>query len=173
VTASLVSAAVTASIVTCFAPERDCAGLAISAIDAASREILVNAYAFTTGSGVPAALIRAHDRGVDVRLVADRLTPCAHQEGIDAVVAAGIPIRIDAGARVAHEKALIIDRRVTVMGSYNWPKGAASNSEDLNVVTSTEVAELYARHWQARQDISVRFADAWSGVCANAVPCWR
>jgi hypothetical protein len=43
-------------MVTCFAPEQDCAGLATSAIDAARREILVNAYALTTGSGIPAAL---------------------------------------------------------------------------------------------------------------------
>ena len=46
------------------------------------------------------------------------------------------------------------------MGSYNWSKGAASNSEDLNVVTSAEVAETYARHWQAMQALSIRFADA-------------
>ena len=61
---------------------------------------------------------------------------------------------------VAHEKALIIDRRVTIMGSYNRSKGAVSNSEDLNVVTSSEVAETYARHWQARQTLSFRFANA-------------
>jgi hypothetical protein len=46
------------------------------------------------------------------------------------------------------------------MGSYNWTKGAASNSEDLNVVTSPEVAEAHARHWQARQAVSLPFADA-------------
>jgi hypothetical protein len=43
-------------MVTCFAPEQDCAGLAISAIDAARLEILVNAYALSTGYGIPAAL---------------------------------------------------------------------------------------------------------------------
>jgi phosphatidylserine/phosphatidylglycerophosphate/cardiolipin synthase-like enzyme len=166
VTAPLISAAFAASIVTCFAPEQDCAALAISAIDAARHEILVNAYVFTTGSGVPEALIRAHDRGVDVGVVADRGAPCARQEGVGAVAAAGIPIWIDATARVAHEKALIIDRSVTIMGSYNWSKGAASNSEDLNVVTSSEVAETYAKHWQTRQTASVRFTDRGEW-------CWR
>lgn len=39
-------------------------------------------------------------------------------------------------------------------------KAAAHNSEDLNVVASPEVAEAYAAHWQARQAVSVRFADA-------------
>jgi hypothetical protein len=50
----------------------------------AANEILVNAYEFTAGSGVPAALNRAHARGVDVRLVADRRAPCDLQEGVDA-----------------------------------------------------------------------------------------
>jgi phosphatidylserine/phosphatidylglycerophosphate/cardiolipin synthase-like enzyme len=157
--AQLISAAFAASIVTCFAPEQDCAGLAIAAIDTAQHEILASAYVLTNGSGIPGALIRAHDRGVDVRLVADRRAPCDLQEGIDALAQVGIPVWIDAHARIAHEKALIIDRSVTIMGSYNF-SAAAHNSEDLNVVTSPEVAEAYAAHWQARQAVSVRFADA-------------
>jgi hypothetical protein len=72
----------------------------------------------------------------------------------------GIPIWIDARARVAHEGALIIDRRVTIMGSYSWSKGAASNSEDMNVVTSSKVTETYAKHGQAWQAVSIRFAHA-------------
>ena len=51
--------ALAAGIITCFAPEQDCARLAIGAVDAATHEILVNAYVLTMGSGLPAALIRA------------------------------------------------------------------------------------------------------------------
>jgi phospholipase D len=150
--------AFTASILTCFAPEQDCAGLSISAIDAAQREILVSAYVLTNGSGIPAALIRAHGRGVDVRLIADRRAPCDPQEGVDALAAVGIPVWINARVRIAHKKALIIDRGVTIMGSYNFSAGAARNSEDLNLVTSPEVAETYVKHWEARRRVSVRFA---------------
>ena len=108
------AAAFTASILTCFAPEQDCAGLPIGAIDAAQREILVSAYVLTNGSGIPAALIRAHGRGVDVRLIADRRAPCDPQEGVDALAAAGIPVWIDARVRIAHEKVLIIVAEVSV-----------------------------------------------------------
>jgi hypothetical protein len=45
----------------------------------------------------------------------------------------------------------VIDRRVTIMGSYNFSAGAALDSEDLNVVTSEEVADGYARHWRTRR----------------------
>jgi hypothetical protein len=105
VTAPLISAAFAASIVTCVAPEQDCAGLAISAIDAARLEIPVNAYVFTMGSGIPAALIRAYDRGMDVPGA-----PCVQQEGVGAAAGAGVPVWIDARARVAHEKVLIMGR---------------------------------------------------------------
>jgi hypothetical protein len=88
-----------------------------------------------------------HARGVDIRPVADGRAPCDLQEGVSALAAAGMPVWIDARARVAHEKALIIDRGVTIMGQLQLEQGAASNSEDLNGVTSSEVAETYARHW--------------------------
>jgi phosphatidylserine/phosphatidylglycerophosphate/cardiolipin synthase-like enzyme len=159
-TGALGSAAFATSIVTCFAPEQNCALLALGATEAAHREILVNAYALTIGSGIPGALIRAHDRGVAVSVISDKWTPCEQNEGLTPLVSAGIPVWIDARARIAHEKALVIDRRVTVMGSYNWSAGAAWNSEDMNVVTSAEVAEAYAAHWQARLAGAVRFANA-------------
>ena len=159
-TAPVGLAAVTAGIVTCFAPEQNCALLAIGAIDAAGSEILVNAYAFTLGSGIPGALIRAHDRRVDVAVIADKWTPCERQEGVDALAAAGIPVWIDTRARIGHEKALIIDHRVTIEGSYNFSAGAARNSEDLNLVTSPQVADAYSVHWWARKAIAVPFGEA-------------
>jgi phosphatidylserine/phosphatidylglycerophosphate/cardiolipin synthase-like enzyme len=95
-----------------------------------------------------------------VAVIDDKWTPCEQREGVTGVAAAGIPVWIDARARIAHEKALIVDRRVTIMGSYNFSAGAAFNSEDLNVITSPEIAEAYAVHWQARLAGAVRFTDA-------------
>jgi hypothetical protein len=63
-TIPLISVTFAAIIVTCFAPEQNCVLLAIGAIDDARSEILVNAYALTTGPGIPGALIRTHDRGL-------------------------------------------------------------------------------------------------------------
>jgi hypothetical protein len=48
--APLIPIAFAATVVTCFAPEQNCAGLAIAAIDAAQREILISAYVLTNGS---------------------------------------------------------------------------------------------------------------------------
>ena len=70
---SAAAAAPSATMEPCFAPESDCAALAVRAIDRAAHEILVGAYGLTTGSGIVEALVRAHRRGVeDLRLIADK-----------------------------------------------------------------------------------------------------
>jgi len=88
-----------AAIATCFTPEEDCAAFAVRAIDNGEREILVAAYGLTTGSGIVEALVRAKERSVDVRLIADKTTPCVSASGIEPLAAAGVPIWIDVQAR--------------------------------------------------------------------------
>jgi phosphatidylserine/phosphatidylglycerophosphate/cardiolipin synthase-like enzyme len=118
---------------------------------------LVGAYGLTTGSGIVEALVRAKERRVDVRLIADKTTPCEGASGIEPLAAAGVPIWIDDQARIAHAKTMVIDGAVTLTGSMNWTRGAAANSEDLNLVSSSEVAAAYAAHWRKRLAVSVRF----------------
>jgi phosphatidylserine/phosphatidylglycerophosphate/cardiolipin synthase-like enzyme len=105
-----------AAIAVCFAPE-DCAAFAVRSIDNAESEILVSAYSLTVGSGIVGALMRANERGVDVKLIADRSMPCGRGSGIEPLAAAGVPIWIDDRARIAHLKAMVIDGEATLMGS--------------------------------------------------------
>jgi len=163
---SAAAAAPSATIETCFAPESDCAALAVRAIDRADHEILVGAYSLTTGSGIVEALLRAHRRGVEVKLIADRSTPCGRNSGIDPLAGAGVPVWIDHIARIAHAKTMVIDGAVTLNGSYNWTRGASANSEDLNLVASPIVAGAYAAHWRDRQAVSLRFdrREDWCGA---------
>jgi phosphatidylserine/phosphatidylglycerophosphate/cardiolipin synthase-like enzyme len=146
------------AIATCFAPEENCNSFASDAIDGAGREILVSAYSLTTGSGILEALVRAARRGVDVRLIADRTTPCGRRSGLDPLAHVGASVWIDRGVRIAHAKSMVIDGKVTLTGSMNWSGGVAGNSEDLNLVISPEVAETYASHWHQRLAAAVPFA---------------
>ena len=158
-----------AAIAVCFSAEEDCAAFAVRAINNAEREILVGAYRMTTGSGIVEALVRAKERGVDVRLIADRTTPCERESGIEPLAAAGVPVWIDAQARVAHAKAMVIDGAVTLTGSMNWTRGAAVSSQDLNLISSPAVAAAYAAHWHERLALSVRFdrREDWCRVSAR------
>ncbi len=133
-----------------FSPEEDCTAFAVDAIDRAEEQILVSAYTLTTGSSLDTsvqsrlrrstveALIQARRRGVDVRIIADRSTPCERKGGLDPLAQAGVPIWIDRGVRIAHSKSMVIDNKVTLTGSMNWTGGASHNSENLNLVASTD-----------------------------------
>jgi phospholipase D len=154
-----------AAVAVCFAPEEDCAAVAVRAINNAEREILVGAYGLTTGSGIVEALVRAKERGVDVRLIAT--TPCERESGIEPLAAVGAPVWIDAQARIA---TMVIDSAVTLTGSMNWTNGAAVNSEDLNLISSPAVAAAYAVHWHKRLALSVRFdrREDWCRMSSRA-----
>jgi phosphatidylserine/phosphatidylglycerophosphate/cardiolipin synthase-like enzyme len=169
VSGTAMAAAPSATIETCFAPESDCAAFAVQAIDQAQREILVGAYGLTTGAGIVEALLRAHQRGVEVKLIADKTTPCGRNSGIDPLASAGVPVWIDHSARIAHAKTMVIDGTVTLSGSYNWTRSAAANSENLNLVASPVVAEAYAGHWRDRQGRSMRFdrREDWCRAAAH------
>jgi phosphatidylserine/phosphatidylglycerophosphate/cardiolipin synthase-like enzyme len=78
----------------------------------------------TTGSGIVEALVQAKERVVDVRLIADKTTPCERESGIERLAAAGVPVWIDDQARIA---TMVIDGAVTLTGSMNWTLGSAMN----------------------------------------------
>jgi phospholipase D len=115
-----------AAVAVCFSPEEDCTAFAVDAIDRAEAQILVNAYGLTTSSKTVDALVRAKERRVDVRLIADRTTPCGHNSGINRLARAGIPIWIDSDVRIAHSKSMVIDNQVTLTGSMNWTGGVST-----------------------------------------------
>jgi phospholipase D len=143
-----------AAIAVCFSPEEDCTALAVDAIDRAETQILVKAYGLTTTSRTVEALIRANQRRVEVKLIADRTTPCGHSSGIVPIARAGIPIWIDHSVRIAHSKSMVINGKLTLTGSMNWTGGAAYNSENLKLVASPTIAAADAGHWHQRLALS-------------------
>ena len=58
---------------------------------------------------------------------------------------------------------MVIDSALTLMGSYNWTRNAARNSEDLNLVASRALAVAYAGQWRSRLAVAVPFEgrDDW------------
>ena len=153
-TLPVTSLATGAAVAACFSPEEDCTALAVDAIDRAETQILVSAYGLTTTSKAVEALTQAKRRGVDVRVIADRTTPCERKSGLGPLAEAGVPIWIDNSVRIAHSKSMVIDSQVTLTGSMNWTGGAAQNSENLNLVASKTIAAAYAGHWHQRLALS-------------------
>ena len=68
-----------------------------------------------------------------------------------------MPIWIDDQSPIARAKTMVIDGAVTLTGSYNWTRGAAANSENLNLISSPAVAAAYSAHLRDRLAVSIRF----------------
>lgn len=149
------TASTTATVRVAFTPRDDAAGQIIDAIWHAKRQILVQAYSFTH-DGIAKALIEAHRRGVEVKLIADREQTEKMDRGqVPRVAAAGIPVWLDGEHQSAHNKIIVIDAgtaaTLVITGSFNFTK-AAQNKNAENVVFlsgSEKLADEYASNWQA------------------------
>ena len=89
------------------------------------------------------ALIDAHKRGIDVKVILDRYN---QEEGseYDRLVQAGVPVRLHQGSGLMHNKVAIIDGSIAITGSYNWTGSAENeNDENLLVIKSAEVSSTY------------------------------
>lgn len=121
-------------------------GPLVDAIDAARLSIDVAAYSFSLNS-LRYALIRAHERGVTVRMVMessnlDRSDP-------QALIKAGIPIRGDNREGLMHDKFMVIDRSEVWMGSMNFTDdGAYDDNNNLFRIRSTKMAENYTKEFE-------------------------
>jgi phosphatidylserine/phosphatidylglycerophosphate/cardiolipin synthase-like enzyme len=112
-----------------------------AAIDQARLSLDVAIYSLSLDS-IRDALIRAHHRGVLVRVViesdsSDRADPRALAE-------AGVPMLGDRRESLMHDKFVVIDRSEVWMGSMNFTdNGAYEDDNNLLRIRSTKIAENY------------------------------
>jgi phospholipase D len=111
------------------------------------------AYSFSA-EGVAQALIKAYQRGVDVKVILDR-SQLGNRSKRVMLEQAGIPVLIDTGVAIAHNKVMIFDGQRVITGSYNYSEGAESrNAENLVIIDNKEVAAAYLNNWLSRQSIA-------------------
>lgn len=93
------------------------------------------------------ALIRAHRRGVQVRVVTERDN--AGRAEIGALIAAGIPVIEDNLPSLMHHKFAVIDGLEVWSGSMNLTLGSAYwANNNLLALTSAELAASYTREFE-------------------------
>lgn len=143
----------TGTVEVAFTPGDDAAGLVVAALEQAQRQILVQAFSFTH-AGIAKALIAAHKRGVEVKLIADREQTERIEGGKVAMIAkTGVPVWLDDEHQSAHNKLIIIDAGLSsaalVTGSFNFTNAAQyRNAENLLLMRGNEkLVELYSDNW--------------------------
>src|SRR5579863_9652735 len=156
-----------AIVASCLVPGCDGTKFIADAIDGARRELRIQFYNFTSAP-IAAAIIRARQRGVDVALLLDRISPCQRGAVADEVKAAGIPVAIDRAVRIAHNKVIVIDRSRVIEGSFNASAAAMKNAENTNLVSAPAIADAYRAQWERRAAFSVPYVDRAHSCRARA-----
>lgn len=146
------------SVQVAFVPWDDAEAMIMDAIGGARRQILVQAYSFTSRN-LAAALIAATRRGVEVLILADReQTFSGDSTRIPELAAAGIAVSLEVRYQSAHNKIMVLDadspEAAVITGSYNWTY-AAQNRNSENVVIfrrHPELARLYQANWRRHEE---------------------
>ena len=104
------------------------------------------------------ALVDAHDRGVDVKIILDdgRGYGFTNQDLVDAAknwssyfTSHGIVVKFDWSNETTHDKLIIIDGEIVIVGSTNWSQSALNYNHEANaLIESKEVAEEYENYFE-------------------------
>jgi phosphatidylserine/phosphatidylglycerophosphate/cardiolipin synthase-like enzyme len=90
------------------------------------------------------AVIAAHERGVQVRIVTDDEFGVEEEEAIEEFEDAGIPVVDDAKSALMHNKFMILDQQVVWTGSWNYTvNGTYRNNNNALVLRSQRAVRAY------------------------------
>jgi len=136
----------------CFTPEyhggATCTEQIVSAIASARKSIFVQAYGFTSAP-IAKALVGAHKRGIDVRVILDKSNVREGYSSATFLQHMGITPLIDSEHAIAHNKVMVIDAREVITGSFNFTKAAEEkNAENVVFIDDPAVATAYAQNWR-------------------------
>ena len=136
-----------------FTPVDHADTMIIAAIDAAQRQILVQAYSFTHRR-IADALVRAHRRGIDVAVIVDAGQARGDAAALRELVRGSVPLRYDHHHSAAHDKVMVIDTGLAtcavMTGSFNFTYAAQQrNSENALILRGNPpLCEAYFKNWR-------------------------
>jgi phosphatidylserine/phosphatidylglycerophosphate/cardiolipin synthase-like enzyme len=141
-----------------FSPRGGCTEAVVREIDGARREILIQAYSFTS-KPIAQAIVNAGKRGVKVVAVLDKSQRGEKYTEADFLAHMRIPTLIDDKHAIAHNKIIIIDRSTLITGSFNFTKSAEEkNAENLLVIKGNQpLVTRYIQNFELHRAHSVRY----------------
>ncbi|KAI8873621.1 phospholipase D/nuclease [Ramicandelaber brevisporus] len=135
---------ISADIDTLFFPDETSFMQLVSLIDCAVETVELAIFTLTDND-MANALIRAHRRGVAVRIIADNEQINALGSDIvrlrDEV---GVAVKLDKDEYLMHHKFMVTDRAIVATGSYNYTRAARfQNKENVVIIRDAKVASKF------------------------------
>jgi phosphatidylserine/phosphatidylglycerophosphate/cardiolipin synthase-like enzyme len=118
----------------------------IKEMNTAQKNLNIAIYSLTK-EDIANAIIDAQKRGVDVKVITDKLESKTKSEKpiLDKLKANNIPIKINSHSGLMHLKLSIIDDKTACGGSYNYTGNATKeNDENLIVMRDSNIVKEYS-----------------------------
>lgn len=97
-----------------------------------------------THKPLESALLKAKERGVDVKLIVDATNVYATKSSVQALRAAGVQVKVENYAGKLHSKSMIIDDEFILAGSMNFSRsGESRNDENMLIIQNPRLAVFY------------------------------
>ena len=113
----------------------DCVGVIVDLFVEARRSAEICVFTITDDR-IADAIVRAHKRGLAIRIVTDDDKAGDLGSDIDRLASLGIETKQDRTDRHMHHKFAIFDQSTLLTGSYNWTRGAADRNLENLIVTA-------------------------------------
>ena len=146
-----------------FSPDGGCTDAIVAELKAAKKSVRVQAYSFTSAP-IAAAVVEAHRRGLDVRVILDKSQRSEKYSSAEYLRRAGVPVFIDDSHAIAHNKVIILDGAAVFTGSFNFSKAAEEkNAENLLLIQDAGLATRYLENGEAHRE----HAEAYTGLTVD------
>jgi cardiolipin hydrolase len=130
-----------------FTPHDDLCGRLTALFLAARHSVDVCVFTITDDR-ITEAILKAHGRGVRLRIVTDDMKSLDLGADVTRLEEAGVPVLMDRTEAHMHHKFAVFDRTLLVNGSYNWTRSAQSaNSENIVVTAEKRLVDLFGRYF--------------------------
>ena len=132
----------------CFSPEGNCDRKLIEFIDSAKTTLRIAIYSLNH-EGITTAILRAHDRGVDVRVVVDKGQSKSTNSGVPALTQDHVPTRFGNFSGIMQNKYNIVDDQMLETGSFNYSIAATSkNAENQIYLSTSTIVSKYMQNFE-------------------------
>ncbi|VFP80052.1 PLD-like domain-containing protein (plasmid) [Candidatus Erwinia haradaeae] len=139
-----------------FSPGGTAQKIVLSAITGATKSIDIAAYSFTS-KPIALALIEAKNRGVNIRLVADRKSNSSKYTAVTYLINKNVSVRLNEKYAIMHNKFMIIDGISVETGSFNYTQNAVSHNAE-NVIC-----------WHNRPDIANKYSKEFNRLWLESI----
>ena len=133
-----------------FSPERSIKEILLKEVESTTSTIDLAVREITIPEMVQ-ALLKAKERGVKVRVIADSKQAKMKSSQITTLIHQGIPVKVLRGKDygVMNHRLAILDSKKVVTGSFDWSEASEKwNYENIVIIRDSEVVASYQREFE-------------------------